>query len=185
MTCVTATKCLCHKWIRICSICRNHNPVLSWLLTWFEKKSNRTGVTCGEATANTYEAPELTPIFSRVRVARFFVLCVVFCISLFVLFILFFWPLYCLPIFDLRLLITPLVSSNSFCIRQNQHFVLNWLDWCSNSMLFTDKSNSQMNSPFLFNNQTVDLMLAKRGRRGCDRMVVVFTTTCATSAYHH
>jgi hypothetical protein len=58
-----------------------------------------------------------------------------------------------------------MVSSNSFCIRQNQHFVLNWLDWCSNSMLFTDKSNSQMNSPFLFNNQTVDLMLAKRGRR--------------------
>jgi len=52
-------------------------------------------------------------------------------------------------------------------------------------MLFTDKSNSQMNSPFLFNNQTVDLMLAKRGRRGCDCMVVVFTATCATSAYHH
>ena len=25
----------------------------------------------------------------------------------------------------------------------------------------------------------------KRGRRGCDNMVVGFTTTCAISAYHH
>jgi hypothetical protein len=24
-----------------------------------------------------------------------------------------------------------------------------------------------------------------RGRRGCDRMIVGFTTTCAISAYHH
>ena len=35
--------------------------------------------------------------------------CVMFCRSLFVLF---FWPLYCLSLLDLRLLITPVVSSN-------------------------------------------------------------------------
>jgi len=34
-------------------------------------------------------------------------------ISLFVLLFFFFWPLCCLSVFDLRILITPLVSSNS------------------------------------------------------------------------
>ena len=29
------------------------------------------------------------------------------------------------------------------------------------------------------------ILLIARGRRGCDRMVVGFTTTCAISAYHH
>ena len=37
-----------------------------------------------------------------------------FCRSLFVLFSLFYWPLCCLFFFDIRILITPLVSSNSF-----------------------------------------------------------------------
>jgi len=36
-----------------------------------------------------------------------------FCRSLFVLLYLFFWPLCCLFFFDIRILITPLVSSNS------------------------------------------------------------------------
>ena len=50
--------------------------------------------------------------FSGVRVTQFFVLCAVYCISLFVLLSFFFWPLCCLS-FDLRILITPLVFSNS------------------------------------------------------------------------
>jgi hypothetical protein len=37
-----------------------------------------------------------------------------FCRSLLVLLSFFFWPLRCLSFFDLRILITPLVSSNSF-----------------------------------------------------------------------
>ena len=36
-----------------------------------------------------------------------------FCRSLFVLLLIFFWPLCCLLFFDIRILITPLVSSNS------------------------------------------------------------------------
>ena len=36
-----------------------------------------------------------------------------FCRSLFVLLYFFFWPLYCLFFFDIRILIIPLVSSNS------------------------------------------------------------------------
>ena len=54
-------------------------------------------------------------IFSGIRVTRSFVFCVVFCISLFVLLYFLFWPLCCLFFFDLRTLITPLVSSNSSC----------------------------------------------------------------------
>jgi len=51
---------------------------------------------------------------SGVRVTRSLVLCVMFCRSLFLLFF-FFWPLCCMS-YDLRILITPLVSSNSSCI---------------------------------------------------------------------
>ena len=38
-----------------------------------------------------------------------------FCRSLFVLLYFFFWPLFCLFFFDIRILNTPLVSSNSSC----------------------------------------------------------------------
>ena len=48
------------------------------------------------------------PIFSEVRVARSLVFNVMLCRPLFVLLSFFFWPLYCLFFFDLRLLITSL-----------------------------------------------------------------------------
>ena len=51
------------------------------------------------------------PVVSGVRVTRSLVLCVLFCRSLFVLLSFFFWPL-CSLSFDLRILITPLVSSS-------------------------------------------------------------------------
>ena len=52
-------------------------------------------------------------------VARSLIFCAMFCRSLFVLLSFFFWPLCCLSFFDLRILITPLVSSNS-CIENRQ-----------------------------------------------------------------
>ena len=52
-----------------------------------------------------------SPVFSGVRVTRSLDMCM-FCRSL----SFFFWPLCCLPSFDLRILITPLVSSNSHYI---------------------------------------------------------------------
>jgi hypothetical protein len=61
------------------------------------------------------EHPSLPPGFSGVRVARILVFCVVFCRSLFVPSSFFFWPLCCLSFFDLRILITRLVFSNSSC----------------------------------------------------------------------
>ena len=51
-------------------------------------------------------------VFSGVRVTRSLVFCVVFCRSLHVLLYFSFWPLCCL-FFDLRIPITPLVSSIS------------------------------------------------------------------------
>ena len=48
------------------------------------------------------------PVFSVGRVVQSFVYSVVCCRSLFVLLSLLFWPLYCLVLFDLRLLITSL-----------------------------------------------------------------------------
>jgi len=64
------------------------------------------------------EHPSSNPVFSWVRVTRSIVVCVMFCRSLFVFLYGFVWPLWCLSIVDLRILITPLESSNSsyhFC----------------------------------------------------------------------
>ena len=55
-------------------------------------------------------------VLSRVHVTRSFVICVVLCKSLFVLLCFLFWPLGCLPFFDLRIPITHLISSNSSVI---------------------------------------------------------------------
>ena len=54
------------------------------------------------------------PVFGGARVARFLIFCVMFCMSLFVLVPLFFWPLFCLSFFDLWLLITFFLYKLSF-----------------------------------------------------------------------
>jgi hypothetical protein len=61
------------------------------------------------------EHPSSPPVFSGIRVTRSLVLYVCFCRTLFVLLYFFFWPLCCLFFFDIRVLIAPLVSSNSSC----------------------------------------------------------------------
>ena len=90
---------------------------------------NTTDVAIGAGTATLPEHLSSPPVFSGVRVARFLILCVMYCRSLFVLCLLpivlsvllsfahcvvcssVFCPLCCL-FFDLRFLITPQVSSN-------------------------------------------------------------------------
>jgi hypothetical protein len=69
--------------------------------------SNTKGNNSGAGTAYPSRTPEIIPGFCGVRVARSLVFCVVFCRSLFVL----------LSFFDLRILITPLVSSKSSNLR--------------------------------------------------------------------
>ena len=68
-------------------VCRNLIPVLSALIAYHHVgyKSNSTVVTCGAGTANPSGAPVFTSVFSGVRVARSFVLCVIFCRLLFFL----------------------------------------------------------------------------------------------------
>ena len=58
------------------------------------------------------------PVFSVVRVTRSFIFCVCFVDRCLYLLSCFFWPLCCLFFFDVRILIIPLVSSNSSCKRQ-------------------------------------------------------------------
>jgi hypothetical protein len=54
-----------------------------------------------------------SPVFSGVPCYSIFSFMCMFCRSLFVFLYFFFWPLCCLFFFDIRILITPLVSSNS------------------------------------------------------------------------
>ena len=92
----------------VCSIIR-HN---------FERKPPRTTSEAG--TAYPSGAPEFTPGFQWGSCNSIFSFICMFCRSLFVLFYFFFWPLCCLFFFDIRFLITPLMSSNS----SNTSFVL-------------------------------------------------------------
>jgi len=70
-----------------------------------------TGVTSGAGTAYPSEHLSSPPVFSEVRVTRSLVLYVCF-VDRCLLFI-FFCPVCCLFFFDIRILINPLVSSNS------------------------------------------------------------------------
>ena len=65
----------------ICPIRGNHNPSLSSSTTYHRvcNKSNTTGATCGAETANISGAPEFTPVFRWVRVARSLIFRVMFC----------------------------------------------------------------------------------------------------------
>ena len=59
MTYLKVTECLCLKWTRICSVCRNHNPTLSSLMTYHGvcKESKMMGATSGAGTAYLSGAP--------------------------------------------------------------------------------------------------------------------------------
>jgi hypothetical protein len=78
-----------HKWQLVCSVSRNHSPVLSSLINYHRicNKSYTTVATCGAETAYPSGTNEFTP--GGVRVARSLVFCVMFCRSeMFVLFVL-------------------------------------------------------------------------------------------------
>ena len=107
-----------HQETFICSTCRKHFPVLSSFMTyhWGYNQINTTGITSGAGTAYPSGALEFTAVFDGVRVTRSLVVCICFvdrCLSLCPLS---FWPLCCLFFFELRILITSLISSNSSCI---------------------------------------------------------------------
>jgi hypothetical protein len=95
------------------TICHNHFPVLSSFMTYHRvcDHISTTGVTSGATIAYPSEHLNLPPDFSEVRGTRTLVLYVCFvdrCST--------FWTFsfgHCLLFFDIRILISPLVSSNS------------------------------------------------------------------------
>ena len=102
----------------------------SWLFTGFVTRLTRR-LPLVEPKLHTLPEHMNSPaVFRGVRFTRFlvlwcmfcrslfvllyiFFLAIVFCKSLFVLLYIFCWPLCCLLFFDIRILLTPLVSSNS------------------------------------------------------------------------
>ena len=82
----------------LCSVCPNHNPVLSSCMTyhWMCHKSNtRVSHVEQELITLPNHPSSLPPLFGRVCVAQSLVFCVVFCRPLFVHFLL---P--CMPFFN-------------------------------------------------------------------------------------
>ena len=64
-----------------------------------------------------------------------------FCRSLFVLVYFFFWPLFCLFFFDIQIMITPLISSNSSYMLAYEHmhiFILLQFDLTMFEGILTD-----------------------------------------------
>jgi hypothetical protein len=87
MAWLTVTEYLCYKSQLICSVCANRSPVLSSFMTyhWF-CYSNTTDATGGAGTAPVPRHLRSHQVYSGHRVTQSLVLCVVLCISLFVLF---------------------------------------------------------------------------------------------------
>ena len=106
------------KWktikIQHCQNSSNMFSVYTWLITGFVTRLIRWVPLVEQELLTLPEHLSSPPVFSGVRVTRSLVLYTcMFCRSLFVLLYFFFWPLCCLFFFDIRILITPLVSSNS------------------------------------------------------------------------
>ena len=85
----------------------------SWLITSFVTRVTRRVSLVEQELLALLEPLSSHPVFNGVRITRSLVLCGMFCRPLFVLLLFFSWPLCCLSFFDLWILITPLVSSNS------------------------------------------------------------------------
>ena len=133
MTWLIVMEYLCHKWSQICSlvVSTSRSFLNSRLITGFVTRITRRVPLVEQELHTRPEHLSSPPVFSGVRVTRSLVLYVCFvvvvvwefyvrltywgffCRSLFVLLYFFFWPLCCLFFFDIRILIAPLVSSNS------------------------------------------------------------------------
>ena len=77
---------------------------------------NTTCATSREGTAYPSGATEFISVFQWSSCYSIFSFMCMFCISLFVLLYFLFWSLCCMFFFDIRILIAPLASSNSYYI---------------------------------------------------------------------
>jgi hypothetical protein len=82
---------------RICSVCRNNNPVISSFTTnhWIFTKYNTTGATSEAWTVYPPELLNALPLYRSVNVDEYLLLCVVFWWLLFVVLFYFSWS-YCM-----------------------------------------------------------------------------------------
>ena len=85
----------------------------SWLITGFVTRLTQPVSLVEQELPYPSGVPEFIPGFNWGSCYSIFSFICMFCWSLFVLLYFFFWPLCCLFFFDIRILITPLVSSNS------------------------------------------------------------------------
>ena len=91
----------------------------SWLITGFVTRLPRWVPLVEQELITLPEHLSSPPVFSGDRATWSLVLYVYFCRLLFVLLLIFFWPLCCLFFFDIRILINTLVYSNSSYKRTN------------------------------------------------------------------
>ena len=84
----------------------------SWFIIGFVTRLTRQVLLVEQELLTLLEHLSSPSDFSGVLVTRSCFMCM-FCRSLFILLFFFFWPLCCLFFFDIQILITPLVSSNS------------------------------------------------------------------------
>ena len=115
--------CVKNKWQRMCSSCnflvQDLSPVCNQI--------NMTGATSGTGTAYPSWSTWVHPhILVGIRIAQSLVFCVLFCMLLFFLLSFSFRPLYCLSFFNLRFMITPLVSFHKTC-NQTLHWSITLL----------------------------------------------------------
>ena len=77
---------LCHKWPRICSVCRIYNRSFphSWIITGLVIRSIRRVSHVGQELLTLPDHLCSPPVFCEVRITQSLVFCVVFCRSLFV-----------------------------------------------------------------------------------------------------
>jgi hypothetical protein len=121
---VNVMECLWHKWPRYVPLVVSTSRFFphAWLITGFATRLTRRVTIVGQEQDYHSGPPEFTPGFEWVSCYSIFSFMCMFCRSLIVL-LFFFRPLCCLFFFDIRILITHLVSSDSSYIWWNDDFV--------------------------------------------------------------
>jgi hypothetical protein len=129
---------------RMCSVCRNHNPVLSSFMSYHRvcSKSKTTGSTFEQELKTLPKHLNSLPVFRGVHVAQSLVFCVMFCRLLFIL-LSFFSVILLSVLLWLRFLINPFAFSHfSFNRHMLWSICIQWLNkkkkvpHCPNSSKF-------------------------------------------------
>ena len=134
----------------------------SWFITGFITRLTRRVPLVEQELLTLPEYLSSPPVLTGVRVTRFIVLCVCFvnrCLS--------FWPLCCLFFFDLRILITPLVSSNfSYAISNHKHEILLLFSgfWYQHRFTLQSLIQSTLRSMFILTCIVVAVMMHVAGK---------------------